>query len=362
MAAASTAIGESLIPVTLLTGFLGSGKTTVLNRLLRRPDLEATAVIVNEFGEIGLDQVLIERSSSGTVLLNNGCVCCTVREDLGATLLELLVQQARGEIPAFRRVIIETTGLADPAPILHLLMSDLVVAVRYRLGGVVSTVDAVNGLGTLQRHAEAVKQAAVADRLLITKTDLVAPQASAQLRERLRALNPGARMIDVLDGEIDPARLFDTALYNAETKSVDVRNWLRAEAYEAAGWADDVSCQPGCAHDHDHHHHRGPGRHDHGISSYCIVREQPVPWEAFSAWMELISSRRGDDLLRVKGIVNIAERPGKPVVVHGVQQIFHPPVSLDAWPDEDHRTRIVFITRDIDQAALDATLRVLESA
>jgi G3E family GTPase len=350
-----------LIPVTLLTGFLGSGKTTVLNRLLRHPDMDATAVIVNEFGEIGLDQVLIERSVAGTVLLNNGCVCCTVRGDLGATLVELLMQRLRGEIPEFRRVMIETTGLADPAPILHLLMADPIVAVRYRLGGVVTTVDAVNGADTLDRNLEAVKQAAVADRLLVTKSDLAGSATLAVLKQRITALNPGARMLDVVDGSATPAELFDTGLYNPRTKSLDVQNWLRAEAYEAV---QDLGCAPGCAHEHHQYGqaHGTHSRHDHGISSCCIVREEPIPWESFSAWLELLSTRRGSDLLRVKGIVNIAERPGRPMVIHGVQQIFHPPVVLDAWPDEDHRTRIVFITRNIEQSALDRTLSVLEAA
>lgn len=346
-----------LIPVTLLTGFLGSGKTTVLNRLLAHPDLDATAVIVNEFGEIGLDHVLIGRPSSGTVLLNNGCLCCTVRGDLGSTLVELLMQRVRGEIPEFRRVIIETTGLADPAPILHLLISDPVVAVRYRTGGVVATVDAVNGTATLDRYVEAVKQAAVADRLLLTKTDLASIFQVESLRKRLVLLNPGARVIDVVDGVLDPAELFNVGLYNPRTRTLDVQNWLREEAYRADN---DHQCENplGCGHDHA----IPASRHDHGISSCCVVREQPLSWQAFSNWLELLAGRRGDDLLRVKGIVNIAEQPGQPVVIHGVQQIFHPPVSLDAWPSDDHRTRIVFITRNLKKSTLDDTLRAFEKA
>lgn len=348
---------EDLIPVTLLTGFLGSGKTTVLNRLLRQPKLEETAVIVNEFGEVGLDHLLLGRTTSGAVLLNNGCVCCTVRGQLDETLLDLLVQRSRGEIPRFRRVIIETTGLADPAPILHLLISDPVVTVRYRMGGVVTTVDAVNGWDTLDRNMEALRQAAVADRLLITKTDLAGAESSARLRARLAALNPGARMQDVIAGVVDPALLFDTALYRPETRSLDVQSWLRAEAYAA----DDHQCGEHCEHrEHDAHGHHPPGRHDHGIASFCFIREDPVRWEAFSGWMEMLAAHRGRDLLRVKGIVNIADRPGRPVVIHGVQQIFHPPLSLDEWPDADHRTRIVFIARNLEQAALQKTLQMFE--
>ena len=373
---------EDLIPVTLLTGFLGSGKTTVLNRLLRQPKLEETAVIVNEFGEVGLDHLLIGRTSSGAVLLNNGCVCCTVRGQLDETLLDLLVQRARGEIPKFRRVIIETTGLADPAPILHLLISDPVVTVRYRMGGVVTTVDAVNGWDTLDRNMEALRQAAVADRLLITKTDLAGAQSSARLRSRLAALNPGARMQDVIAGVVDPARLFDTALYQPESKTLDVQGWLRAEAYEGAGEETHQAteghehCGPhgtqsthgthGTHDTHDshethaHQHHHDKSRHDHGISSFCFIREAPVRWQAFSSWLEMLAAHRGRDLLRVKGIVNIADRPGRPVVIHGVQQIFHPPLPLDEWPDADHRTRIVFIARNLEQAALQKTLQMFE--
>jgi G3E family GTPase len=351
---------EPLVPVTLLTGFLGSGKTTVLNRLLKRPDMAATAVIVNEFGEVGLDHVLIERSSGDTVLLASGCICCTVRDDLSATLTQLMLQKIRGEIPDFRRVVIETTGLADPAPILHMLMTDPAIAARYRLGGVVATIDAVNGSATLDQHMEGVKQAAVADRLLITKTDIAPAAQSALLRERLAALNPGARLIDVVDGMVDPTALFDIGLYSEATKSLDVQNWLRAEAYRT-GTDHSHACDAlDCADPAHNHVHpvASANRHDHGIQSCCIVRTQPVPWEAFSSWLELLSEKRGDDLLRVKGIVNISERPGQPVVIHGVQRLFHPPVLLESWPSDDHRTRIVFITRNIAKFEIENTLRI----
>jgi len=347
-------MSSSLVPVTLLTGFLGSGKTTVLNRLLKRPEMGATAVIVNEFGEIGLDHVLIERASADTVLLASGCICCTVRDDLGATLAQLMLQRARGEVPAFTRVVVETTGLADPAPILHLVMTDPAVAARYRLGGVVTTVDAVNGSATLDRHAEAVKQAALAERLLVTKTDLAPAPVAARLRARLNALNPGARSIDVVNGVVDPAGLFDTALYDEVRRRFDVGNWLRAGAWRAhaACREDPAAGGEGSGHAHDH---------DHGIRSFCVVREAPVSWDAFSQWLEVLSSMRGEDLLRVKGIVNIAERPGEPVVIHGVQRLFHPPVLLDAWPDGDRRTRLVFITRNIAQSEIEGTLRLLDA-
>src|SRR5712691_3791182 len=222
---------SSLIPVTLLTGFLGSGKTTVLNHVLKEPGMAATAVIVNEFGEIGLDHLLVERSSEDVVLLNSGCLCCTVRGDIVDTLTSLFVDRVKGKVPFFTRVAIETTGLADPAPVLHTLMTDPVVAARYMLDGVVTTVDAVNGAATLDRQPEAIKQAAVADRLLLTKTDLAAPGTRQVIEDRLNRLNPGARIVAVAQGAVDPALLFDIGFYDAATKSVDVRRWLRDEAF-----------------------------------------------------------------------------------------------------------------------------------
>lgn len=348
----------SLIPVTLLTGFLGSGKTTVLNRLLKHPSMAATAVVINEFGEVGLDHLLVERSSEDFVLLNSGCLCCTVRGDLITTLRDLFLRRVRGEIAEFQRVVIETTGLADPAPILHTLMTDPLIAARYRLDGVVSTVDAVNGSATLDRQQEAVKQAAVADRLLMTKCDLASRDASLDLRIRLAALNPGAPILEIQNGAADPEALFDIGLYKPATKSPDVQAWLRAEAY-----SDDHGRH---AHEHDHHEHghaharNDVNRHDDHVRAYCVVRDRPVAWVAFATWLDLLAAMRGDDLLRVKGIVNIADRPQQPVVIHGVQHVFHPPVLLDAWPSDDHRTRMVFITRDIPQSAIEDTLRVFE--
>src|SRR6266436_3941407 len=230
---------SSLIPVTLLTGFLGSGKTTVLNHVLKQPGMAATAVIVNEFGEIGLDHLLVERSSEDIVLLNSGCLCCTVRGNIVDTLTNLFVDRVKGKVPFFTRVAIETTGLADPAPILHTLMTDPIVAARYMLDGVVTTVDAVNGAGTLGKQPEAVKQAAVADRLLLTKTDLADSAARQEIEGRLALLNPSAPVIPVAQGAVDPALLFNLGFFDPATKSVDVRRWLRDEAFEGG-------------HDHEH--------------------------------------------------------------------------------------------------------------
>jgi len=348
----------SRIPVTVLTGFLGSGKTTVINHVLKQPDMAATAVIVNEFGEIGLDHLLVERASEDVVLLNSGCLCCTVRGDIADTLTNLFVGRVKGTIPEFRRVVIETTGLADPAPVLHALMADPIVAERYMLDGVVTTIDAVNGATTLDRQPEAVKQAAVADLLLLTKTDLAAPEAVTALDARLAALNPGAPLLPIMQGAVDAAELFQLGLFDPATKSVDVQRWLSEEAL--------LDVDHG--HDHGHPEHRhgheplDVNRHDARIRAFCIVREKPMSWDAFSGWMDALTSMRGDDLLRVKAIVAIADRPSQPVVLHGVQHLFHPPVLLPEWPSEDHRTRIVFITRDLPRETIEESLRAFEAA
>ena len=341
---------SSLIPVTLLTGFLGSGKTTVLNHVLKQPDMTATAVIVNEFGEIGLDHLLVERSSEDVVLLNSGCLCCTVRGDIVDTLTNLFVDRVKGKVPYFTRVAIETTGLADPAPILHTLMTDPIIAARYMLDGVVTTVDAVNGARTLNKQPEAVKQAAVADRLLLTKTDLADPAVRQEIEARLSTLNPSATIVPVAQGVVDPVRLFNIGFYDPATKSVDVRRWLRDEAFESG-------------HAHDlRHGHPDVNRHDDRIRAFYITRERPISWTALSAWLDGLATMRGDDLLRLKAIVALSDRPDQPVVLHGVQHLFHPPVLLPEWPSEDHRTRMVFITRDLPRAAIEATLAAFEEA
>jgi G3E family GTPase len=344
----------SRTPVTLLTGFLGSGKTTVLNHVLKQPEMAATAVIVNEFGEIGIDHLLVEKATDDVVLMQSGCLCCTIRGDIADTLVNLFVDRAKGRIPGFERVVIETTGLADPAPILHALMSDPIVAERYMVDGVVTTVDAVNGAGTLDAQVEAVKQAAVADRLLLTKADLASPEARQALEARLATLNPGAPIIEVTSGAVDPTFLFNLGLFDPEKKTVEVQRWLGDEVF-----AD--------AHEkHGHHHHGHSGhdvnRHDDKISSFCITRDKPLSWTALSGWLDALASMRGADLLRVKAIVAIDERPGQPVVLHGVQHLFHPPVLLPEWPSDDHRTRIVFITRDLPRETIENSLAAFVDA
>jgi G3E family GTPase len=333
------------LPVTLLTGFLGSGKTTVLNHLLRQPGLSGTAVIINELGDVGIDHDLVETAAEDFVLLKSGCVCCSVRSDLIDTLRSLFLKRVRAQITEFDRVVIETTGLADPAPVLHTLTGDPLVTARYRLDGVIVTVDAANGGDTLDRAFEAVKQAAVADRILLTKTDLVDADTMRRLTERLRALNPAAPIVQAMNGAVDPVGLFDIGLYNPATKSLDVQRWLNAEAFD----------------DHHHHHHHGAdlSRHDDHINSFVFTLDHPIAEAALTKWLEMLAAFQGPDLLRVKGIVNVADRAG-PLVIQGVQHIFHPPIELPAWPSDDRRTRIVFITRGLDEMALRKMLNLFD--
>lgn len=340
-------------PVTLLTGFLGSGKSTLLTQILRDPRFSDTAVVVNEFGEVGLDGFLVEHGSEQLVEMTTGCLCCTIRGDIRQTLLDLDARRERGTVPTFTRLIVETTGLADPAPVIHTLVKDPRVARRYRLAGIVTTVDAVNGEHTLDTHAESVKQAAVADRLVLTKTDLVQDPASRQdlkaLASRLGRINPGARLLDRHATDFDLRRLFDTALFDPARASPDVQQWLNAEAF-----ANDPQ-------EHRHHHH-DVNRHGTDIQAYCLVLDRPIGRMAFQAALDMLIASQGADLLRVKGIVNVREHPERPAVIHGVQHIFHDPVLLAGWPSEDRRTRIVFITRGIPRDSIEALFSIWQEA
>lgn len=342
------------IQVSLLTGFLGSGKTTLLNKLLQHPDMAETAVLVNEFGDIGIDHLLVEQVDEELVQLTTGCLCCAVQGDLTRALRELFLKRAKGEITKFRRVLIETTGLADPAPILHTLINDPILAHRYFLDGVISTVDSVHGLGQLDRHAECRKQTAVADRIVLTKIDMADETAIPPLEKAVRALNPAAPQIRAAQGDVSPDELFGCGLYDPTTKSFDVQNWLREEAYHEDHGDHDHD------HDHSHDHSHGTGRHS-DIDSLCLTYDDPIEWPAFIAWIQTLITHKGENLLRIKGLVNIINEE-QPIAIHGVQHVFHNPVRLPQWPSDDHRTRIVFITRDMDQKVLKQSLDALQKA
>lgn len=336
--------GLDRIPVSVLTGFLGSGKTTILNRLLKHPAMGQTAVVINEFGEVGIDNFLVETASEDMVVMDSGCLCCTIRGDLIETLRDLVRRRWRGEVPKFERLMIETTGLADPAPILHTLMTDPVISARYRLDGVIATVDAANGAATLDAQIEAVKQAAVADRILLTKTD-IEPDTS-DLRNRLAAINPAAPVMTPIQGDVDPGALFGAGLYDPATKHPDVAGWLKEEAY-----------QEGHGHHHGHDHHHDPNRHDDRIRSFVIRHDGAVDWDRFVDWIEAIISTHGANILRMKGILRVKDIDG-PVAVHGVQHVFHPPAMLPSWDGiGETSSRIVMITRDINKDPVEKMFR-----
>jgi G3E family GTPase len=318
------------IPVTLLTGFLGAGKTTLLAKLIRDPRFSDTAVVINEFGDVGLDHALVDAGPEAIIEMTSGCLCCTIRGDIRQSLLMLLERSERGEIPLFSRLIVETTGLADPAPVVHTLLADPRLVRRYHLAQIVTVVDALHGLETISAHSEAAKQIAVADVLLLSKTDIKPP--SPDLLAALQALNPIVTPIAQIDLRLLAG---DVDRFHLDAKSNDVRNWLAAEAVEA------------------HHHHHDVNRHGHDIQAYCLTIYEPISRMAFGMAMELLAANQGEDLLRVKGIVKLAEHPDQPVIIHAVQHMMHDPIRLDKWPDDDQRSKLVFIVRNIPKSTME---------
>ncbi|MHA6196049.1 CobW family GTP-binding protein [Pseudomonas wadenswilerensis] len=324
-----SAAGDGRIPVTLLTGFLGSGKTTTLNRLLQQPALADAAVIINEFGEVGLDHLLVEQVSENLRLLQSGCICCTVRGDLVDTLVDLYERRRQQTLPAFSRVIIETTGLADPTAVLQTFMIDAWLLEHFTLRQVLTTVDAVNGARTLDNHSEAVQQVSLADRLLLTKIDLADAAVVDGLARRLADLNPGAQILPVLNGRVPLDDLLDDCPDRVRQIDAHVRRIEEGQ--------------------------RGGSHHDGEVRSHCLILDQPLEQARLAHWLELMAMVRGDSLLRVKGLVRLVEHPDRPTVIHGVQQIVHPLRQLAQWPSPDRRSRIVLIVRHIEMSEIRRT-------
>jgi G3E family GTPase len=348
-------------PVAILTGFLGSGKTTLLNRALRDPAMARTAVVINEFGEVSLDHALAATSDDTIMVLENGCLCCTVFGDLVTTLNRLYHAREAGEIPRYDHVVIETSGLADPAPVIQAFLSDPTLAGLYRLGTVVATVDAVNGPETLDRHVESVRQVALADHILLTKLDILAaePAAAAQatLTGRLRRLNPAARIARIDDPAVDACALLRAAGLDPTDSETDPRAWLNAAAYEHGPSSNEHA-------DHEHADHATTGHdhhlHDRDIASFCFIREQPISREALRFLLDALQQNLGVNLLRVKGIIHVAEEPDRPAVIQGAQHLLHTLSWLDRWPDADRRSKIVFITQGYERAEIEEMIAVLD--
>ena len=330
------------IPVTVITGFLGSGKTTLLSSILKKKEMQKTAVIINEFGEIGLDHALIEHTDENIVELQSGCICCTIQGDLNKTLIDLFDKMMNGKVSSFNRVLIETTGLANPVPIIHTLMSSIELIRIYSLDGVITVVDSVNGEKTLDLHEESLKQLALAEKIILSKTDIIDKDEIKSLIYRIKEINPVSQIVYSKFGNIPLEEIFGLGAYDPYKKSADVKNWLAAEKYK----------------DKKHHHHHDVNRHNENIRAFSMMSENPVNMIAFSFFRDMITAALGANLLRMKGIINIAGEE-RPAVIHGVQHIFHPVQWLETWPDNDRRTKLVFITQNIKKEQIEDFFRPL---
>jgi G3E family GTPase len=347
----------SRIPVSILTGFLGAGKSTLLNRILKDPGTSDTAVIINEFGEVGIDNFLVEASGDALLEIANGCLCCTVRGELVDSLASIMDGIQTGRLRPIRRIVIETTGLADPAPVMQSVMGNPVIAQNFELDGVITVVDAVNGVSTLDRHQEAVKQVAVADRLIISKLSMADASQLAALKSRLAELNPRAPIVDGDSEAAGTAAILVNGLYDPATKIADVGRWLHDEL---ANDAEEHDHHDHDHHDHEHqghghhrhhHHHHDVNRHGDDIRSFSIIHDKPIDPMAIEMFIDLLRSAHGEKLLRMKAIVALSDNPDRPLVLHGVQSVFHPPQRLPKWPDgSDRRTRMVLITQGLEEA------------
>jgi G3E family GTPase len=322
------------LPVTVISGFLGSGKTTLISKLVRHPGMNRVAVVINEIGEIGIDHDLVSMSSESVSLLANGCLCCSVRSDLQETLRALYNDRRAGRIPDFDRIVLETTGLADPASVIQTLITDTMLVAQFRFDGLVTLVDAVNGSSTLDQQSESVKQVGLADKILITKTDLAEERVISALKETITSLNPNAEQQCVTQGLVNPEEILDLGLSSRKSSEAYQRLFSGLSTTET----EDLDKKQG--------RYLGLSQRSHpsGIETFSLVFKEPFQWDSFSAATELLTDLRGADLLRVKGIINV---DGRPLVIQGVQHIFHPPVELDAWPSENRDSRLVFIARKL---------------
>jgi G3E family GTPase len=329
-----------VIPVNLITGFLGSGKTTLLQRLLAAPELANSAVLVNEFGEVGLDHHLLQRLDDTIVLLKSGCLCCTIRGDLRDSIRELYDRRERGAVPLFDRLVIETTGLADPAPIVATLMADPVIRHHFRLGNIVTVVDALNGQSNLAEYEESRKQAAVADRLVMSKTDIADAERASRLHAILHELNPTAIHVDAGRDTLSATQLLAGDVHDPAARNEEIGRWLAEENH---------------VDDETESHAQNPNRHGRDIVAFCISLDRPIDWSALAVWLTMLLNRHGQNILRIKGLLDIAGVP-TPVVIHGVQHTVHPPTHLDTWPEGERRTRIVFIAKGLERTRVQQSL------